>query len=395
MPEQQRNRYFVSDEPKPVDGDSLIWTRALPLSRHQQSCSEVIPADENLTYGEYFEAVAEFLKAHQVDFIPHAALSILKRTLEPHEISRIHIHLEKHGAFYHPAKVVLSLADCQISLVVNVAVSTVGKNIIKNEYHQLKRLAKKRLPVRVPRVFGCDRIRLGRQRHVHMFVGEWFEDFHEFHVSNRNGQDTTNIRVWDPKRGNLFLSRHQARHVFEQAATILTAYYDITTFEQISSWHHAAGDFVVCMRGHEPCVKLITVRQYKPLFNLSGEMDTLETILNTLLIFFLNLSIRLRIDRMDGVGDVTWVEADVVPGIINGFFSGLVLQVEHSRIPRALMKAFKTFLLHLPENDIRDLFLDVVNQISPKNPDLPMIRQNIDSHIEAVFAGLHPMKSAL
>jgi hypothetical protein len=59
------------------------------------------------------------------------------------------------------------------------------------------------------------------------------------------------------------------------------------------------------------------------------------------------------------------------------------------------MKAFKTFLLHLPENDIRDLFLDVVNQISPKNPDLPMIRQNIDSHIEAVFAGLHPMKSAL
>jgi hypothetical protein len=395
MLEQQRIRYFVSNNLEPVHGNSPLWNIALPLSRHQHSCPGVMPADENLTYGEYFGAVADFLEAHQSDFIARAVFQLLKRTLHPHEISSIRIHLEKHGAFYHPAKIVLSLSDCRISLVVNVAVSTVGKNIIKNEYRQLKRLANKLSPAKVPLVFGCGKVRIDGQRYIQMFLGEWLEAFHEFHVSDRKGQGASGIRVWDPKRGNLFLSQHQAWHVFEQAAMILTAYYNIETFEQIDSWHHAAGDFVVCMHGDEPRVKLITVRQYKPLFNLSGEVDTLETILNTLLIFLLNMSIRLRIDRVDGVGDVTWVEADVVPGIINGFFNGLVLQVENSHLPRALMEAFKAFLLHLPERDIRDIFFGIVHQIDPKNPDLPIIKQNIDNHIEAVFAGLHQMESSM
>ncbi len=179
-----------------------------------------------------------------------------------------------------------------------------GKEIIRNEYRQLRQLAKRASSNWMPRVFGWDRVRIDGQRHVQMFLGEWFEDFHEFHVSEKNGPGETSIRVWDPDNGKLFFSRQQTRHVFHQAAMILTAYYNIETSEQIASWHHAAGDFVVCLQGEEPRLKLITVRGYKPLFNLSGDTDGLETILNTLLIFMLNLSIRLRVDRMDGVGEV-------------------------------------------------------------------------------------------
>ncbi len=395
MPEQQRFLYFMSDDPEPVHGNSLLWDTALPQDRHQQSRPETAPVGENLTYGEFFEAVSIFINTHLSDYISKAIFHTVKRTIALHEISRIHIHLEKHGAFYHPARIVLLLADCRISLVVNVAISKMGKNTIKNEYGLLTQLANRISPAWVPRVFGYDRVRIDRRLYAQMFLGEWFENFHEFHVSEKNSPDKTGIRVWDPKKGNLFLSRNQTQHVFEQAAMILTVYYNVETFEQITSWHHAAGDFVVCLQGDEPSLKLITVRAYKPFFSVSEEVVGLETILNTLLIFLLNLSIQLRVDRIDGVGDVAWVEANVVPDIFNGFFKGLVLQAEDSYIPHDLIEAFKTFLLHLPERDIRDILMGIVNQFDPKNPDLAVIKQNLDNHAEMVLSELRRMKISL
>ena len=392
MPEHQRFLYFMSDDSEPVHDNSPLWDAALPLDRHQQPCPETAPADENLTYGEFFEAVSTFIDTHLSDYIPEAIFHAVKRTIGWHEISRIHIHLEKHGAFYHPARIVLLHAHCRISLVVNVAISTLGKNTINNEYGLLTQLANRTSPAWVPRVFGYDRVEIDGQRYALMFLGEWFENFHEFHVSEKNSPGETGIRVWDPKKGNLFLSRHQTRHVFEQAAMILTAYYNIETFEQITAWHHAAGDFVVCLHEDEPSLKLITVRAYEPFLNVSEEVVGLETILNTLLIFLLNLSIRLRVDRMDGVGEAAWVEADVVPGIISGFFKGLELQAQKLHIPHELVEAFKTFLFHLPEVDIRDILMGIVNQIDPKSPDLTVIKQNIDCHVEAVLSELGQIK---
>lgn len=370
------------------------WDAALPLNRHLPSDPEMSPKDDNLTYGEYFSAVAEFLSAHVSDFVPRAISHRVNRSIDPHEILNTQIHLEKHGAFYHPARIVLSLSDCHVSLVVNVAISAAGKNTIEKEYHHLKQLGRRMSLAWVPGVFGCDRVRVNGQRYVHMFLGEWFEAFHEFHVSEKNGPGNENIRVWDPKNGELFFSRYQTQSVFEQAAMILTAYYNLETFEQIAFWHHAAGDFVVCLDDNNPELKLITVRDYRPFFNIAGEAEGLETILNTLLIFLLNLSIHLRIDRMDGVGDMVWVETDVVQSIISGFFKGLELQVENLHIPLAMMEAFKLFLLHLPEMDIQDIFLGIVHQMEPKNPDLPVIKRNLRHHVETVLSELRQMKSS-
>lgn len=395
MLEQQRIRYFVSDDPEPVHEKNPLWNKNLPLSRHQNSCPDVTTTEENLTYGEYFKVVSDFFTAHQSDFIPAAAFHIAKQKIGAHEISRIHIHLEKHGPFYHPARIILQLATCKIPLVVNVAVSAVGKKYIRNEYKQLKRLKDRFRLAWTPRVFGYGRVQIDGRRHVQMFLGEWFEGFLEFHVSGRNHGGSTGIRVWDPNNENLFLSLHQAQSLFEQAAMILTAYYGIETFEQILSWHHAAGDFVVGMQEDKPRVRLITVRRYEPLFHLSTEADTLETILNTLLIFLLNMSIRLRIDRRDGVGDMTWIDADVVEGILRGFFKGLALQSDASRIPYALIDAFKVFLLHFPEMDIREIFREIVNQIDPKNPDLAVIKPNLDHHVEAVLMGIRQMETGV
>jgi len=395
MSQQWQFFYFMSDDPEPVNEQSLLWSTVLPLTRHRQPGPDTAPEGETLTYGEYFEAVSGFIDTHLSGFLSKAIFHTVKRTVDPHEITHIHIHLEKHGAFYHPARIVLSLSDCKITLVVNVAVSMVGKKTIKNEYHQLKHLADSISDTWVPAVFGYGKIRIDGQRYVQMFLGEWFENFHEFHVSDKRGQGVTGVRVWDPKNEKLFLSPHQTLGVFEQAAMILTTYYNIETFEQIDSWHHASGDFVVCMHDDEPIVKLITVRRYEPLFKLSGEIDTLEAILNTLLIFFLKMSMRLRIDRMNGIGDMVWIDIDIVGAIICGFFKGLVLQAEASRISYDLIDAFKVFLFHLPEIDIQDIFKGIVQQINPRNPDLPVVKRNIDDHIETVCSRLHQIEFSL
>lgn len=391
MPEL-RYVYFMSDDPEPVSDNGPLWAASVPQSRHQQPSPEAVNTYKNLTYGEFFEALSLFIDIHLDDFLSKPFFHAESRVINPHEISCINVHLEKHGLFYHPARIILFLPDCQIALVANVAVSRAGKDLIRNEFRLLGQLAERIFPAWLPRVFGCDNVRIDKHRHIRVFVGEWFEGFHEFHVSDKTGQGETNIRVWDPNNENLFLTRLQTQSVFEQAAMILTVYYDITTFEQISSWHHAAGDFVVCLRQDIPIVKLISVRAYEPLFNMSGVSVELETILNTLLIFYLNLSLRLRIDRKDGIGNMVWIESDVVQAITRGFIKGLSLQAENKIIPAELIVAFKTFLFRIPALDIREILMGIVNKIDPKSPDLPIVKKNFHEHVETVLSELEQMK---
>jgi hypothetical protein len=220
-----------------------------------------------------------------------------------------------------------------------------------------------------------------------MFIGEWFEGFHEFHLSERGNADTTGIQIWDPDRSDLFLSQRQAVKVYEQAAMILTAYYNVETFEQIFDWHHAAGDFVVYPDEKEPVLKLVAVRRYEPLFQI--EEDSLEVMINTLLIFFLNMSMKLRLDRLNGVAEIAWIDDFAVEAIVNGFFKGLQLQSANALIPEAFIYAFKMFLRRLPKEDIHDLFGMIVDRMNSENSDLPVIRTHLEDHISATILALN------
>ena len=209
---------------------------------------------------------------------------------------------------------------------------------------------------------------------------------HEFHIAEKDGGKTLDIRVWDSKNEHLFLTRHQMVKIYEQAAMILTAYYNIETFEQIFAWHHAAGDFVVNLDGTEPSLKLITVRRYEPLFQM--EDNNPEVMLNTLLIFFLNISIKLRLDRMNGVGEIAWIDDCVVEGIIKGFFKGLQLQATNALIPAAFVRAVKMFLGRLYQEEIHDLFNMIADRMNSKDPDQLVIKTHLKSHIRAMISGL-------
>ena len=247
-------RFYLSDQSNPIDEHHHLWNKPLPTARQGNLQTDDVAPEEGLTYGEYFSAVKAFVGSCPEYF----------------SNDNVSVFLEKHGAFYHPSRIVVKRENHTGEYVLNVAFSKPGRQYMENEYNALKMLEEKYAYAFLPKVFACREMAVDKAKTVSIFAGEWFSSFHEFHVSGKRKQDSGNIRVWDPANTNCFLSRDQAYHVYAQAAKILTACYDMQTFEHISSWHHAAGDFVANLQEPQtPPVKLITVRHYTPLLELS------------------------------------------------------------------------------------------------------------------------------
>ena len=89
---------------------------------------------------------------------------------------------------------------------------------------------------------------------------------------------------------------------------------------------------------------------------LTKRGDDIVTIMNALLLFLLNVSIRMRIDRVDGVGELSWIDDFSMEGILRGFFKGLGLASRKAGIPDLFLDTFKAFLKEIPDEDFFDLF---------------------------------------
>ncbi|MCP4369725.1 MAG: hypothetical protein GY797_16670, partial [Deltaproteobacteria bacterium] len=216
------------------------------------------------SYGDYFKSARSFISASGCKIIITALSEATNQTIKSSDIKRVNIFQEKHGEFYHPARIETIVGEKKFWFVLNVAVSETGRNCMKREYELLQILSSKFKNSYIPDVYGEDEICLNNNLNVGMFLGQWFENYHEFHLSNEHADSGKKILVWDPACGGFFLSRSQTRKLYRQAAMILTLYYDIETFNQIFPWHHAAGDFVIRIKDNEIDLKLITVRKYAP-----------------------------------------------------------------------------------------------------------------------------------
>lgn len=126
------------------------------------------------------------------------------------------------------------------------------------------------------------------------------------------------------------------------------------SFSQIFPWHHAAGDFVVRFRDPGLDVRLVTVRDFRPMFD-AGATEAPRWFLEALLLFFLNLTIRMRLDRLDGVGDLVWADQWVLLAAIEGFFQGLVRSCRLRGLPDELMDAFRFHAGSCPKRQLETL----------------------------------------
>ena len=399
MPTKTQFKHYLQHKKKLLDENSDIWSLPIPLSRKKPQKADEI----SLTYGDYFYAVRSFLKKDEFKSITSAISQRLNREITSDEIEEIRIYLEKHGEFYHPARIETFINEFCYLFVLNVAISSAGKGFIKREFEILNKLNNEFSFSFIPKVYSRGEICIKNKNvEISMFLGEWFEGFNEFHISqNKYKQAKTDssikIVVWDHEKGNFLLSDDETLELYSQVAMILTCYYNAETFEQIFPWHHAAGDFVIKLQNNNMEIKLITVRQYAPMLENKNEIaknskdSTVHLMLEAMLLFFLNLSIRIRLDRLDGVGETVWSDNIAVKGTIKGFLNGLSKISSKNLIPDALAADFINYISCFTKTDLLELCNSIVNTYNPMAPDIPVIRQNLTAHVDLLYNSINKL----
>ncbi len=373
-------RYFLAAPSEVVEEGGSLWHCAFPLSRNPQKTGEAEPAGMELTYGDYFAVVRQFLENREFRIIISAILEAGNPPCTARDIGGIDIYLVKHGQFYHPSRIEVLAMGQVFTFVVNVALSFSGKNCIEREFYLLKQLSLTSSGAYLPRGYGYGEVILPNGLEAKLFLGQWFDDFHEFHVSLDPKDQQYKIRVWHADPASRFLTPGETLELYRQIALILTASYEPESFEQVFPWHHAAGDFIIKCSNDSLQVKLITVRQYGALLETPDKDE--NTLLEAMLFFLINLSIRTRLDRLDGVGGVVWAGFPAVEGTIRGFMDGLLSKGQSWDL------RFREFLAAVSLLELTEICEAQADSYHPLAPELPVVRENLAAHSGEVFATL-------
>lgn len=390
--EKTRFHFYISGEKKEVLSGSALWE--LPLSGKGPGRDDAVapgPARKNreITTGEYFSAACRFLSLNGFSILISGLEAVLHNPVSYEHIHQISVFLEKHGAFYRPLKIRIDLTDTQTCFfVLNGAVGNPGLSLIEKEVSLISKLNKSFPEKYLPFVFGWHILETPEGK-IGFFLGEWFQDYKEFHVTAGNHQ--RQIVIWESDGSCRYLSKKASLPIYREAARILTYYYNIETFEQIYPWHHAAGDFIVRASEGQFHVRLITLRGYSPLTEFGAdETEKKNQILPSLLAFFFNLSLRMRLDRLDGTGRVVMLGDGVIKATVDGFLDALdekTKAYDYGELKRIFISFFNGFDLD------QMIGIGFATQESwAANPaERRLIRENIESHcrvLQTIFKTL-------
>ncbi|MBW2600307.1 MAG: hypothetical protein JRD47_00030 [Deltaproteobacteria bacterium] len=353
------------------------------LSRNEPTPGQA-PA---LTYGRYFEAVAEVMSNNDFKALLDAVSIKARREICAADVEEILVYAEKHGSDYHPARIEVIIGGTTTAFVMNVASTERGKERLYREFDVLKHLNSKHGFPFLPRAYfkgeTCrDSGEDGKDGNLLvMFLADWFDGYDEFHLSVDTTTGVQGVVVWNRRKGNYYLPRFEAGQVYSQTAKILTLYYDIETFEQIFPWHHAAGDFIIRVRGDSLDVRLVTARQYVPM------IDSVP-VYEALLFFFLNLTVRMRLDRLDGVGAVAWAGNVCVGATLDGFLEGIRFKERQGIIKVGFLDEFVKYAQSLDKEDIKGRFCALIDACDQAAPDIGVIRKNLERHIQLLWEAI-------
>ena len=375
-------KYFFSDQ----EGDFPAGTDEL---KRPFLIAPLLP-HPNLVLKDYFDAIRDFLLKDSGTRLIPVLDERLGKDICFDDIIKILIRTEKHGALYHLASVEIFSGDAPIKLSVSTAVSEKSRAWLGHEADVLDALYKKYKLQYLPRAYFMGEVKLKKnlsKESMYMLAADWFEGFHEWHLSVDEGVKKQKISIWDLEKGYRFASRSETYEIFKQASKILTLYYDTKNFCQVYPWHHAAGDFVVKKHGTNIEVKLTTARRYDSIMVFLAEESLNPTI--ALIYFFLNLTIKMRLDKLDGTGEVAWADDLSVQAAIEGFFEALFVMDSEGRyqIGRVedLLSLFKSF----KPDEIERLFYSLSDLFQKENPaDFSIIQHNMKDHVLQLYKAI-------
>ncbi|MFC1845307.1 hypothetical protein ACFLZ5_11055 [Thermodesulfobacteriota bacterium] len=373
-----RFRYLLSDQ----HGDIELCAEDL------EQPFLISPTEKHpfLTLADYFGALQQFIMLH----VENKILSVFKVNHPLTDISEIIIRSEKHGAFYHIASIEISGTAEHIKLAVTSALSESARKSLAEEYCILQQLSAINSDL-IPQIYSKKSViwetGSGSEKFL-MVSGEWLDGYHEWHLSEDAKSGDSKIHLWDYAKGYRFLSDAESYEMLRQVAYILTFYYDQTSFCQVYPWHHGAGDFVVKAETVGAIsVKLITARQYDPLvqFDRAEEADRLIATIH----FLLNLSLRIRLDRLDGVGEPAWLDEFAVDAAIAGFFAGLAATQAEDRLLIGPAEEFLEILQSFDAREIYDMYESLLEIYAGEDQDdFHLIQEKLADHAAELYKTL-------
>lgn len=340
---------------------------------------------------DYFVAIKNFILQKNGIFITRILSSLWRKNVELSDLEKIIIRYEKYGTFYQIGSVEIIWDEDNIIFGTSMALTPDAKAQMAIEYETIEKLNKMfdRDINYIPDMYLKSVIGVGRSEitdTVVISLFEWFKDYHEWHV--KKDDDTgERIIIWDLQNGYRFATDKQIYNIIKKASKILTIYYNIQTCSQIFPWHHGAGDFVVKDKGDEVDVKLITVRGYEPLvlYDAHEFVDPLKA----LILFFLNLTVKMRMDKDEGMGKSVWADFITPLPVVDGLLEGLIVQESKGMCPPDSRDMVRHVLKGMEIDEINTMLNSQLNSYRYIDPvDSEIIAENLGQHADEVYQAL-------
>ena len=379
--------FGLSPHEPAISSSSPLWSQSLPL--HRDAFSHAGGHDDKsprLSFGDYFSAARSFLARNAAALLRDAVGRCTGQPAASEDLDQVAVFLVKHGAFYHPAYVEVSVHNQRLPFVLNVAASRQGEHYLHHEYQILARLNATLAEPFWPQVYGAGYGLCRNGRQLPMFLGQWLAGFYEFHLTTGTSGAPYQVVVWDTDRGHCMLTPSQVQEVARQTAFILAYAYHPLTFEAVLNWHHAAGDFVLKQAEEGPKVGLITVRRYAPM--LAQSDPDLAAVLDGALLHLVMISLRLRLDRLDGTGPMACFSNDVVPAICRGFLEGIAHGCDARGLPADLSTAIGRFLRLHTEAELMPTARQVIASYPERSDERLLLQEICETHVSALAAAL-------
>ncbi len=344
----------------------------------------------HLTLGNYFDTVKACILKDRGELLKCALKSRSHEDFSLEDVRKIQIRSEKHGILYHLASVEVFMVETHVKFTLSTAISGKGVECIMHEHNILDRLNRNSELSFLPEIYGIRKMTChtaqGKTEEMVMLAAQWFEDYHEWHMAVDPADGRQKIQIWDLKRGPRYASTTEASIIIEECSKILTLYYDFGDFSHIGAWHHAAGDFIVnTQRCGKLNVRLTTVRKYAP---QPATEDANPMI--AIIYFFLDTTIHMRLDRLDGVGETVWLDDFAVTATVKGFFEGLrTRETKGSGVVGAQAADLLSLLQSFDRPELDQVFEPLLADYAAQDSNgMDLISAHIDDHISFLCQAL-------
>jgi hypothetical protein len=118
------------------------------------------------------------------------------------------------------------------------------------------------------------------------------------------------------------------------------------------------------------------------------ETEKKEGKLLALILFFLHLTVQMRLDRLDGVGKVVWADAYCLEGVITGFLEGLSSGAPKDREDLPAESDVLGLLRSFSGDEWKELMNEFLKTYSLSREELALIREHSDAHLDSVQQAL-------